>query len=355
MATEMADFSAFSTGPAIGAIVAAAVTAAFASLKFYSDKAAKVTDFRQDWIESLRNDVAEFSGSTHTIAGRIAIRSRHGDFAARAGGESQAKTLISIIGLLVSTKPTINSTFDKEFETELLAHWSTLRMSYNKIILHLNPVEHLAYIRAEEAIAAYTKDKNESTVIRKDVENFLWKCIQLAERNSTTQAMKEHKHNALDSIYHAATGANRGSVISTRFLTGYADIEKLCAGAGSCLLLAVFATRQLLHGSYSDVLKNIPRIEHGIRVIDTSAAIVIKNVWEDIKRGEPSYRNISKTALISALLLFAVLGAVIYFSPEKHEKNLITSCDWLWSPHAPQAATMSLSKTRVICKTISAP
>lgn len=353
--TKMADFSAFSTGPAIGATVAAAVTAAFASLKFYSDKSAKVTEFRQDWVKSLRNDVAEFSGSVHTVAGRIAIRSRHGKYAASTGSESKAKALTSVNYHLFSSESTASPKFDKEFETELLAHWCTLRTSYNKILLHLNPVEHLAYIRAEEAIAAYTNDRVENKVVRRNVENFLWKCIRLAERNSTMQAIKEHKHNALDSIYYAATGANRGSVISTRFLTGYADIKKLSVGPGSCLLLASFATRQLLHGSYSDVLKNIPRIEHGIRVIDTSAAIVIKNVWEDIKLGEPSYRNISRAALICAPLLFALLGAIIYFSPEKHEKNLITSCDWVWPLHAPLADIPSLNKTKLICKTISPP
>lgn len=351
----MADFSAFSTGPAIGAMVAAAVTAAFASLKFYSDKAAKVTDFRQDWIKSLRNDVAEFSGSMHTIAGRIAIRSRHSDYLARTADESPAKTLKLVTDFFLRSKPKGNATFDKEFETELLEHWSTLRLSYNKIILHLNPVEHLAYIRAEEAIAAFTKSKNESPVIRQDVENFLWKCIQLAEQKSTTPAIKANKHQTLDSIYHAATGFNRGKVPSRGVLTGYLDIENLSGGAGSSLLLAAFCTRQLLHGSYADVLKNIPRIEHGIRVIDTSAAIVVKNVWEDIKRGEPSYRNISKIALISAPVLFATLIAIIYFGPDKQEKKLTTSCDWFGPIYAYPITAAIPDRAKLICRMTSPP
>jgi hypothetical protein len=350
----MPDLSAFSTGPAIGAIVAAAVTAALAGLKFYSDKATKVTDFRQGWIQSLRNDVAEFSGSMHTIAGRIAIRNRHGEHQAQSSAEARPKATRLRSVLFESDQPA-KPKFDKEFETELLEHWSTLRLSYNKIILHLNPVEHLAYIRAEEAIAAFAKAQNEDPVIRKKVEDFLWWCIQLAESNSTTEAIKERQHHALDRIYLAATGSNRGNVAPTPDLIGQDGIRKLAAGAGSCLLLAAFATRQLLHGSYEDVLKNIPRIEHGIRVIDTAAAIVIKNIWEEIKRGEPIHRKISRIALLSAPALFLALAAVLYLAPDKQEKKLITSCDWSILSRATPGSPSLPDKVKLSCETTSPP
>lgn len=353
----MADFSAFSAAPAIGAMVAAAVTSAFASLKFYSDKAAKVTDFRQSWITSLRNDVAQFSGSIHTIAGRIAIRSRHGDDATSNDGKSQAITLKSFSDIFSRIEAPAKAKFDKAFETELLTHWSTLRLSYNKIVLHLNPVEHLAYIRAEEAIAAFTKCKDENTTTRREVEKFLWECIRLAENTSTTPAIKSHKHDALDNIYRNATGVERGHSRVTPLTTKDTGIDNLSAGAGagSSLLLAAFATRQLLHGSYADVLRNIPIIEHGIRVIDTSAAIVIKNIWEDIKHGEPTYRRISLTALFGAVVLVAALAASIYFSPDKQEKKMITTCDWVGPPGASPGSAPPLGKPKLICNTISPP
>jgi len=321
----MPDLSAFSTAPVIGAMVAAAVTAAFASLKFYSDKAAKVTEFRQHWIGSLRGAVAEFSGSMHTIAGRIAIRSRHGKHGtALAGGNSP--TALSLLSVLFhKTTAPAQAPFDKDFETELLDHWSTLRLSYNKIILHLNPVEHLAYIRAEEAIAAFATACEETPVNREQVEAFLWECIQLAESNNTKPAIKEHKHHALDRIYLDATGSKRGDVTPTTGLIGYEGIKKLSVGAGPCLLLAAFATRQLLHGSYEDVLRNLPKIEHGIRVIDTSAAIVIKNVWEDIKRGEPSYRTPSLVGLFVGPALFLALAVLIFFSSGEDQNKSNTA------------------------------
>jgi hypothetical protein len=82
---------------------------------------------------------------------------------------------------------------------------------------------------------------------------------------------------------------------------------------GEALLLAIFATRQLLHGPYDTLIERIADIEHGIRVVDTAAAVVIKWVWEEIKNGEPTYRKISWTSFWGALILLAWAFGSLFF------------------------------------------
>lgn len=300
---------------ATAAMVAAAATAAFASMKFFSDKAAKVTDFRKAWIETLRQAVAEFSGSTHTIVGRIAIRKVHHVpyTGARRTDAGWIKRLFAS-GKLDTTA----SQFDKAFETELLSHWSMLRLSYNKIILHQNPAEHAAYIAAEEAIATYTKGTKPDPVIRENVSAFLHWCIRLADHETRHVLNKPRwpwkKRNKED--FEGTETLEGGALEAAR-----KGIKKACTNAGACMLLSVFATRQLLHGDYDTVIGNAWRIEHGIRTVDTSAAIVIKGIWEDIKKGEPTYRRISVAAIVLPIVLLACILTALYFSQKKPEQG----------------------------------
>lgn len=305
--------------PALAAAIAAVLTAAFGSLKFYSDKAAKVTDFRKAWIETLRQTLSEFTGSTHTIAGRIAIRRAH------AGIEElpSARKRRWLQRLTSSPEKSARIKFDNDIEKELLAHWSTLRLSYNKILLHLNPIEHKAYSIAEEAIASYTKDTKPDPKIRETVSSFLHWCIQFAECETQKLMMApvgkkrikrlvsgEAAQQPCACVMHSGTPLDQARTCITQ---GFSN-------AGSCLLLAAFATRQLLHGSYETVADNVSRIERGIRVVDTAAAIVIKDVWEDIKKGEPSYRHASSVSMI-VLGVFLLAIAKDLLLPSKSEPS----------------------------------
>lgn len=317
--------------PATIATFAAGVTAFFAALKFYSDKAAKVTDFRKAWIETLRLAVAEFSGQTHTIAGRIAIRKRHDEPTSPAPSElSKRKGWNALFARAEPNK----QQFDKEFETELLSHWSGLRLSYNKIVLHMNPAEHRAYIRAEEAIAAYTKDYKESSNAREQVSNFLHWCIQQADTTNRALMLKKKKlyqwpwwGSAKECV--ASDVVNDHAAPCLSFECAQKEIMALCTDPGSCLLLSAFATRQLLHGSYEEVHDNVPKIERGIRTVDTATAIVIKSVWEAIKRGEPVYRQTSRVALIASAVLIAFILIALYTAEPRAIKvrTFSASCD----------------------------
>jgi hypothetical protein len=341
--------------PATIATFAAGVTAFFAALKFYSDKAAKVTDFRKAWIETLRLAVAEFSGHTHTIAGRIAIRKRHDESTLPVPSESPKRK--SWNALFTRPEPS-KPQFDKGFETELLSHWSGLRLSYNKIVLHLNPAEHRAYIRAEEAIAAYTKDLKECADVRKQVSTFLHWCIQHADATSRALMLKKKK------LYQWPWWGSAGAAVAPDVVNDHAapclsfecaqkDIMTLCTDPGSCLLLSAFATRQLLHGSYEQVHDNVPKIERGIRTVDTATAIVIKGVWEAIKRGEPVYRHTSRIALVASAVLIAFILVALYTAQPAASKTrtFSASCDLPGvTTLAPQGTPGSAAARRLSCE-----
>lgn len=324
---------------ATAATFAAAITAAFASLKFYSDKAAKVTDFRKAWVETLRQAVSEFSGSTHTIAGRIVIRIAHGASASASGNAIQpgtAQRWSSVLSLLGRTGQT-DTPFDKDLETELMAQWATLRLSYNKVVLHLNPTEHSAYIAAEEAVAkallaeeAAAKDaapdtKKSASDEQSNIVAFLYWCVNVAE--SRASILMDHASSPwwkkagrkLRSWWRWVTRAQPEALKDEDKLAGFEEAQKHihreCIDAGSCLLLSAFATKRLLYGKYPKVAPRISRIEKGIRVVDTSAALVIKGVWEAIKKGEPAYRWASFLAILLSLTIMCVILFALFASP----------------------------------------
>jgi hypothetical protein len=322
----MLNFSIFSSNvPAAVAAFAAAITAAYASLKYFSDKAAKVTEFRKAWIESLRQAVAEFSGSTHTIVGRIAIRVKANS--GRPEDEGKNPGVLRRLLAVFERSGAIAVPVEKELATELLTHWSTLRLSYNKIVLHLNPTEHLAYSLAETAIATHVssvESKSEENV-REEVFQFLSWCIELAQ----CRAQKTPEGWLRRQLREKPASCDIERRLSLDTLAkAKEDIDQVCVDPGSALLLAAFATRQLLHGSYKNVFKNANKIEQGIRVVDTSAAIVIKGVWENIKKGEPAYRRASNIAFFSSVLLSAIILISLLMSPPSPQAilKLVISC-----------------------------
>jgi len=327
---------------ATAATFAAAITGAFAALKFYGDKAAKVTDFRKAWVETLRQAVSEFSGSTHTIAGRIVIRIAHraSDEDSELEQPAKSRPWSSLLALVGVNKKS-DEPFDKALETELMAQWSTLRLSYNKVVLHLNPNEHSAYITAEETVAKISGSKvvqvknvlcsaaeSEVTVQPNTVE-FLYWCVNLA----SDRAQELLDYAALpwwEQIYlwgkKKAQGNHSTPIPLKHALKGVEDaqksINKECVDAGSCLLLSAFATKRLLYGKYEKVAPRIAEIEKGIRVVDTSAALVIKGVWEKIKKGEPLYRIISFLAILISLVIMSLILIALYANPVSPDPGL---------------------------------
>lgn len=335
---------------AAAAAFAAAITAAYASLKYYSDKAAKVTDFRKAWIESLRQAVAEFSGSTHTIAGRIATK---------MGSERQVENIAPPNSLrrfftFFQRSAPPAAPVEKELATELLTHWSTLRLSYNKIVLHLNPAEHLAYSLAETAIAKYTPATGSDDVIREQVSEFLKWCIELAQ--SLAKEVPERPLFSKRKIKSPASCENEDVAQIDSLEQARFTITNACADPGSALLLAAFATRQLLHGRYENVFKNVKKIEQGIRVVDTAAAIVIKGVWENIKKGEPTYRRTSHAAMIFSILLIVGILASLLTAPVTSPgavRSVISCSAPTASPPAGKGATTAVTLATFTCETIT--
>jgi hypothetical protein len=110
--------------------------------------------------------------------------------------------------------------------------------------------------------------------------------------------------------------AQNRSVESGEYVVEFAEeIRALCDSTGAALLLAMFATREMLHGRYGEVSHRRAAIERGIQLIDTAGSIVLKQVWEKIKSGEPRYRTVTLISLwVSAGLLVVVSAVTILFA-----------------------------------------
>lgn len=287
--------------PAATAIFVAAVTALFAALKYYSDKAAKVTEFRKAWVESLRQAVAEFGGSIHLIVGRISIKSKATPSPVPATDRAVLHTIRDLF-----SKKNPSKSLEEELASELLPYWSKLRVSYNTIILHSNPAEHESYLIAERAVSESWQTDFQQGTKEEQVFRFLCWCLSLADARIGEVPRRRKSLWSRRQKFQKIPSAQQITVAA--LITAQEKLRKSCTDFGSILLLAAFATRQLAHGDYKTVLKHYPEIERGIRILDTAAANVVKGVWEDVKRGEPSSRRAGLSALgISVFLIVSIV------------------------------------------------
>lgn len=334
-----------------GPLLAAVVTAIFATSKLSSDKAAKTTEFRKAWVESFRPAVATFAGTAHTIFGRIAIRQKH------SVNKTQSSLATDIDSAELDgifefrSKEEIETVFDKEFESELTDHWLSLRTSYSEVVLHVNARDHGAYQLAEayvsalksrcgaltkhERVAEYLDACIETaesqlliyTKLSPPFERLRWTWLTVQERLSgktghsgngkeelpiSSAAPIEDRKNFYSALHLGLKDAQ--SLDQTHHLTGATippdlhsfkeRIASACKTPDGAVLLAAYATREYLHDEYRVVFMRGAGIERGIRVIDTAAALMLKETWEKIKEGESSYNR------VGVMLLAVVVGII---------------------------------------------
>ena len=105
--------------PVVGAIVAALIAASVAYLTAVLSKENKTSEFRQTWIDAIRNDIAEYIGAIETVASfQSRLLVAHGGEAAVAYVQSLDPDLRRLAGI------------------------------YYRICLRLNPVEHAELLQA---------------------------------------------------------------------------------------------------------------------------------------------------------------------------------------------------------------
>lgn len=102
----------------LGAIIAAVITAIFSLLGLIISKEQKISDFRQQWINSLRNEISELLGCTESVIQHA--RAIHEDI---SGQEQET----------VSNADVFEKLKDEIKESERL---------YHQIQLRINPKEH---------------------------------------------------------------------------------------------------------------------------------------------------------------------------------------------------------------------
>ena len=108
--------------PIVGPVVAAALTAAIAFVVSVLAKESKTSEFRQAWIEGLRNDISELLGNYNMLEMSLAIDVDQSEIPS----ERQRRA-------------------DK-FLSENKSEYAKLDALCNKVILRLNPAEHVSLI-----------------------------------------------------------------------------------------------------------------------------------------------------------------------------------------------------------------
>jgi hypothetical protein len=140
--------------PAIsqGAIIAASIAAAVSLVGLLITKDLKTTEFRQHWIDKLRDDIAEFTSFHAMIKYHIQLN----------GGKEK------------DTKEFKQETF-KLFKTEIIE----MERVYTSILLRLNPKEHIKIIKKlDELKASYNSEAMLSVKIMDTLEDELLALFQ---------------------------------------------------------------------------------------------------------------------------------------------------------------------------------
>ncbi|UZE14750.1 hypothetical protein [Pseudomonas sp. B21-053] len=117
----MENFTSFI--PVIGPVVAAALTAAIAFVVSVLAKENKTSEFRQAWIEGLRNDVAELLGDFNMLETSLAIYIGSSE----TNNERQIR-------------------YDK-FHSDNRSEYAKIDALCNRVVLRLNPSEHSLLIK----------------------------------------------------------------------------------------------------------------------------------------------------------------------------------------------------------------
>jgi hypothetical protein len=124
---------------AAGAVIAALITGIISLANMMIAKDQRITEFRQAWIDSLRTDVAEFIASATAIPvmGRLINYKQ-------SKTDSQSSAVLDMVD------------YSKEYLPKLIN-------GYNKIILRLNPKEHMKLIGYLDTLkdAARISSKND--------------------------------------------------------------------------------------------------------------------------------------------------------------------------------------------------
>lgn len=306
---------------ALGALAAALVTAIYSTWRLIGEKETKVSEFRKSWIESFRSSLADYTAAVHIIVGRIAIRTNHGERASSRLEQATKPKCRFFNRAFSSTRGTKSSDtnddieiYDRDLESELLPHWAELRRAYNLVILHLNPDEHESYLSAESSIKELEAEFRKSRVFDLHLINLLESAKSLIE--SDKSLLKKHGAES----NHPVT-QNETSTLELKTKRS-SELNKFHVSAHA-LLLAMLATKMLLEADkYERVYQRRKYIEHGITIIDTAGANVIKGVWEEIKRGEIQYQNITKWPIrVAATGAFIIAGLFIaaIFGGEKNQ------------------------------------
>src|SRR2546430_15387357 len=104
--------------PAIGAIAAAIIAGAISFVVTVLSKEQKTSEFRQAWIDALRNDLSEFISTIDALTSFLRIKA------------SRSATPAEVVSFL----------------QEKYVDVQRMGVSYHRIMLRLNPDEHTALI-----------------------------------------------------------------------------------------------------------------------------------------------------------------------------------------------------------------
>lgn len=239
------------------ALLAAVVSAIFAAAKLVADKEAKISDFRREWIGSLRGSLSECLAQAHLIAGRIRIRARHG-----------------ADGLAISDPATKAS-----LEEDLVKHWEAYRRAHCAVMLHLN--------FSETSVPIHSSSTSNRGTAGHPLE--VWKYISSLSNFPAQQLLLEATNPVqIDS----GTRANAAAVELV------SELDSLLTD---------------LLGDYEKIGEQAryERIDQRIRRSILLGNLVIKPEWDMIKRGEMMHRvAVRGSVALAAIALLTLILSV---------------------------------------------
>lgn len=120
---------------ALGAICAALITSIFAFINLINSKEQKTSEFRQDWINSLRQNISEFTAVTTTFV-----------------------SMLNYIDSFDSEDEKVKR--ESEFYKENIDIANDITKHYNIIQLYVNPVENRSFLNALSQVYTLVTSKS---------------------------------------------------------------------------------------------------------------------------------------------------------------------------------------------------
>ena len=131
---------------ALGAVIAAIIAGAISLVGLIVGKELKTSEFRQQWIDALRSDISKLIATSTTIVNLVRTKKQIYDATGADNGEKKARLEIA-----------------EQFMTGIKEEMIEGEDAYHRILLRINPEEHVSFINALEDLRRVVEGNSVAT------------------------------------------------------------------------------------------------------------------------------------------------------------------------------------------------